>query len=231
MVGDGRSLPWPDHSFDVVHASLARPPPRAAGSRRVPRGGGPAGASRRRRERPRAGSAPLAGRPRAARGHDPQPVHAPRRAAVGATGVHAGRAPGPAGGGRAAARGRGRRRSPAIGSRSRRCGSRGPTRRDRADRAPRWTRSAATRPSSRRRRRRRRTRGCGARRSGSPAPGTGSCSRSGARPGAGARAACSRRPPRSRSCTRWACRTPRSRRSPARSPRCASRRPPGPRSS
>ena len=87
---DGRSLPWPDRSFDVVHASLLvhhlEPPEALAFLReaaRVARLGVVVNDLVRARHH-RLGARVLLPL------DDAQPVHAPRRAALGAAGVHRG---------------------------------------------------------------------------------------------------------------------------------------------
>ena len=85
--------------------------------------GGAGRAARGRGQRPRPRAPPLARRPGPARRHHAQPVHAPRRAALGAAGVHPGGAPGPP-----------RRRRPAAGRRG--GGLRGAPRRDRGGPVP-----------------------------------------------------------------------------------------------
>ncbi len=61
-VGDGRSLPFPDRSFDVAHCSLVLHHLHAGRGRRAAPRDGPGRAARRRRQRPRSTPARLARR-------------------------------------------------------------------------------------------------------------------------------------------------------------------------
>ena len=119
VVGDGGRCPWPDRSFDVVHASLVihhlEPPDAVAFLREARAGSRASGVVVNDLVRARhhwIGARVLLA------ADDAQPVHAPRRAALGAAGVHAGWSCGRCSPARRCGRSPRSARSPGIGSRS-----------------------------------------------------------------------------------------------------------------